>query len=81
MVRTFREELTDRMIFYSEKHLYKCLKEYVEYYNERRAHSSLSFNAPMGKFAEVSLAEEGCSLKVSTHAVLGGLIKDFKRVA
>jgi putative transposase len=54
MVRTFREDILDHMIIYNENDLYKILKEYVEYYNKKRTHSSLEFNAPLTKFKKMN---------------------------
>ena len=57
MVKTFRDEVTDRLIFYGENDLRRVLAEYVEYYNTQRPHSSLEFNSPTIKFERKSVSD------------------------
>ena len=78
VIRTLRDELTDRMIFFGEKDLAKFLKEYVEYYNNDRSHYSLDFDAPKRKF-EVSAIET--QSKITKSRILDGLITTFSRAA
>ena len=79
MVRTFREEVCDHIFIYNENDLYRVLKEYIEYYNEERSHSSLDFNAPKQKFSysyEIFHPD-----KVKRKKFLDGLITDFQLAA
>jgi hypothetical protein len=74
MIRTFREELTDQLIFYGERDLSKCLREYVEYYNAERPNSSLKFSAPKCEFVAESKKLLG---KVRRKKILDGLITSY----
>ena len=79
MVRTFRGEVCDHVFIYNEKDLYRVFKEYIEYYNEERTHSSLDFNAPQNKFSySDQIFHPG---KVRKKKILDGLITDFKFAA
>ena len=63
------------MIFYNENDLCNILKEYVEYYNKSRTHSSLEFHAPLVKFPSNELFHPE---KVKREKFLDGLITDFQ---
>jgi putative transposase len=43
-----REECLDHLIILNEKHLRQVLKEYVDYYNERRPPQGLGQDSPLG---------------------------------
>ena len=66
VIGTLRRECTDHVIPLNEHHLLRTLREYVSYYNESRAHSSLEGNAP-----ELRAVEEHGD--VVATPVLGGL--------
>lgn len=74
MVRTFREELTDRMIFFGEKDLKHALNDYILYYNKERAHSSLNFNAPTKRFRVDSNI---CEQKIKSTSWLDALMTTY----
>ncbi len=78
MVRTFRQELTDRMIFFGRKDLHHGLSEYVKYYNYQRSHYSLDFSAPQKTFQANSRVIDG---KITKKKMLGGLITSFSKAA
>ena len=48
---TVRRELLDHVVVLSEDHLRRLLREYVEYYNADRVHSSLG-DSPAGRSSE-----------------------------
>jgi putative transposase len=50
-VGTVRQELLDHVIVFGEDHLRRLLREYVEYYNAERVHTSLD-DAPEGRTCE-----------------------------
>jgi len=50
-VGTVRRELLDHAVALDEEHLRQLLREYVEYYNRERVHSSLA-DAPRGRVSE-----------------------------
>lgn len=74
MVRTFREELTDRAIFFREKDLRLALKEYILYYNTERSHSTIDYSAPCKKF---EIKSNKLEKKVVSKSWLDGLITTF----
>jgi transposase InsO family protein len=45
-VRTLRDELTDRMLIFNQRHLRVVLAEYVRHYNGRRSHRSCELRPP-----------------------------------
>jgi putative transposase len=45
-VRTIRTELTDRMLIFSQRHLWVTLTEYVRHYNCRRPHRARDLRPP-----------------------------------
>jgi putative transposase len=47
-VGTVRRELLDHVVILGEDHLRRLLREYVEYYNTERVHTSIS-DAPEGR--------------------------------
>ncbi len=48
-VGSVRRELLDHVIIINQRHLYKLLEEYVEYYNNDRTHISLGKDSPAGR--------------------------------
>jgi len=46
---SIRRECLDRVIIFSEGHLYRVLKEYFEYYYRFRVHQALEMDAPEGR--------------------------------
>jgi putative transposase len=51
-VGTVRRELLDHVVVLSEDHLRRLLREYVEYYNTERVHTSIG-DAPEGRPGQV----------------------------
>ncbi len=51
LVGSIRRELLDHVVVLNEEHLRRLLREYVDYYNEERVHTSLS-DAPSGRPVE-----------------------------
>jgi putative transposase len=74
-IRTVREECLDRLIILNERHLYRTLKEYVQYYNARRPHQGLRQDSPLG------LAPSPTEGPIHYREVLGGIIRDYYRKA
>jgi putative transposase len=72
-VRTVREECLDRVIVLNENHLRWLLREFIQYYNERRPHRSLDLRPPSGP---VGCCGEG---EVVRRLVIGGLVNDYYR--
>ena len=76
VIGSIRRECLDHFIIFNEKHLLKILGEYVEYYNNCRAHLSLNKNSPMPR--EVEKPNKG---KIVAIPKVGGLHHLYKRVA
>jgi len=80
-MRTLRQECLRNFIFVSEGHLRRTVSEYVRYYNNARVHQGTGSiptpepraMAPPGANAEFD--------RVESRAVLGGLIRDYRRAA
>ncbi len=62
-VGTVRRELLDHVIVMDERHLWRLLREYVDYYNEDRVHTCLR-DSPTGRKTE---------RRQSSHAKIVGL--------
>ena len=54
LVGTFRRELVDHLIVLNELHLLRCLREYMQYYNDDRPHMSLDGDAPARRVVETA---------------------------
>jgi len=73
---SIRRECLNHFIIMNENHLLKILDEYVEYYNNCRAHLSLNKNSPMPRQVESTSKR-----KVVAIPKVGGLHHLYKRVA
>ena len=79
MVRTFREDSLDHMLIYNETDLRNVLKEYISYYNSKRSHSSIEYNAPKTDFSTSDRYFHPS--KVRREKILDGLLTDFSLAA
>jgi transposase InsO family protein len=68
-VGTVRRELLDHIVVLNEDHLRRLLREYVEYYNRERVHSSIE-DAPEGRGSE---ARPPGSAQITRLPRVGGL--------
>jgi putative transposase len=76
-IRTARAECTDRMLIYSEDHLWAVLRRYTGHYNGHRPHQSRRQRPP--EHDEQVVAP--LSTPVQRRKVLGGLINEYHRAA
>jgi transposase InsO family protein len=74
VIGSIRRECLDHVIVFSERHLTRVLREYVTYYNERRCHQALEFDAPTGR----DVQRDG---RVVPIPHLGGLHHHYERQA
>jgi putative transposase len=51
-VGSCRRELLDRIIALNERHLYRLIREYVNYYHHDRVHDALEKDTPNGRPVE-----------------------------
>jgi putative transposase len=68
-VGTVRRELLDHVVVLHQAHLTRLLREYIEYYNTERVHSSIS-DAPHGRASEV---RPPSSARITRLPRVGGL--------
>ncbi len=74
-VRSARREVLDHLLILGERHLWRVLREYVAYYNQRRPHQGLDQRCPV----PMSLApSDGV---IERNDVLSGIIHDYERRA
>ncbi len=76
VIGSIRRELVDHVIVFSENHLRKLVREYVDHYNSFRTHMSLKGNAPVPRTVEPP--ERG---KVVSLPQVGGLHHLYTRAA
>jgi len=68
-VGTLRRELLDRVIVLGERHLFRLLRSYLDYYHRARCHQSLDGNAPESRDVE------------GPEPMVGGLHHRYRRAA
>jgi transposase InsO family protein len=76
-VRTVRNECTDRMLIYDERHLRSTLRKYLDHYNGHRPHQSRR-QRPPDHDGRTVMPMEG---RINRRKVLGGLINEYHRAA
>jgi putative transposase len=76
-VLTARNEVTDRMLIFGERHLRVVLAEYEAHYNGRRPHRGRQLHPPRPGHPPAGLFQTG----IKRQPVLGGLINEYERAA
>ena len=76
-VLTARNEVTDRMLIFGERHLRTILAKYEAHYNGRRPHRSRQLRPPRPDHPVADLSRK----QIKRRPVLGGLINEYERVA
>lgn len=86
-----RRECLDHMLIFSEKHLHRVIKEYVQYFNGARPHQGINQSIPthampitipqIVQLRETSPPPPETGGKVISLPVLGGLHHDYRRAA
>ena len=66
------------MLFIGENHLYRVIKEYVEYFNQARPHQGIEQKIPEGIESEIKEERKG---KIIAFPALDGLHHDYRRAA
>ncbi len=72
-----REELLDHQIVFGELGLRCLLKEYVEYFNQKRQHQSLVQNSPCKKHSKIDFDRT----KIQRERLVDGLLVDYSIAA
>jgi putative transposase len=76
-VRSVREECTDRILIYNERHAITVLSEYVEHFNSHRPHQGRGNRPPDHDDAIVVRLDDA----IRRRQRLGGLINEYHRAA
>ena len=75
--RSVREELLDHRIIFGEHDLRLLMREYVDYFNHKRPHQSLGYDAPCKQHGQVNFNPS----KIRRHRLVDGLVVDYNVVA
>ena len=69
-VLTAKTEMTNNIIVFNQRHLQKCMKKYVDYYNDDRCHLAIGRDSPNGREIQKKPDEKA---EVVAIPKLGGL--------
>ena len=75
-VRSVKSECLDRVILFGERHLRRCLAEFVEHYHRDRPHQGVGNELVMPR-----AGESPATGRVVADERLGGLLRSYRRAA
>jgi transposase InsO family protein len=76
-VRTVRTECTDRILLYNERHAIAVLDQFTRHYNNHRPHQGREHRPPNDR-PDTPISFD---TPIRRHAVLSGLINEYRRAA
>ncbi|MEO8288784.1 MAG: integrase core domain-containing protein [Chloroflexota bacterium] len=84
LMGSVRRECLDHILILGKKHLYRVVKEYVQYYNSARPHQGIGQGIPDTASRPTELprvSAGGVRGTIISFPVLGGLHHDYRRAA
>ena len=81
-VQSCRHELLVRCLLWNERHLRHALREYEDFYNQRRAHQALDQAAPLRPVPDpITDSERITDLNIRRRDRLGGVLHEYAHAA
>jgi len=77
--KSVRVECLDYLLILGQRHLYRMVKAYVDYFNQERPHQGLNQCIPASM--DFGSAEPHAVLPIQVFPILGGLHHAYRRAA